>query len=126
MLVRDDFIFHGTLQACPKARDDGIVLSVAIVEVADLVREGNVIAVGRPRHSRVRAGSGVHRMKGVWPRFTSCCIWVEDDLRKAVCFAGRHAASLATRQVLNHHMKAGGGVEESHNQCISWRHKESL
>ena len=83
---------------------------VAVLEVADLVGEGDVVAVRRPRHARVLARGGVHRAERVRRLVTGRRGRLEHDLREAVGRARGHRARLAGRQVVDDRRQAGGAV----------------
>src|SRR5437762_2763204 len=72
---------------------------VAILEVADLVRERDVVRVGCPRHTRVLAGGGVDRVKVggkvVRARIAVVSVRIEQNFTEPVGGARCHGAGLA-------------------------------
>ena len=83
---------------------------VAVLEVADLVRERDVVRVRRPRDARVLARGRVHRVEGVRATASSRGVGSEVDLREAVRCTRRHRARLAARQVVDAHDQPRGRV----------------
>src|SRR5229473_1064590 len=74
---------------------------IAILEVADLVGESDVVSMGCPRHSCVLAGGGIDRMKVgrnvVRGRIAVCSSRIEQNFTELVGGARCHRASLAGR-----------------------------
>ena len=81
-------------QAGADARSDRVVLGVAIVVMADLIRESHVESVRRPRHVGDLARSGIHGVIRVGPRSAGRRVGSEYNLREAVGDAGGHESGL--------------------------------
>src|SRR5262249_41021154 len=74
--------------------------AAAILEVADLIREGDVVRVRCPWHARVLAGRAVHRMEVPWGLRTGGSAWSVVDCGEAIGAASRHRSGLPRRRVV--------------------------
>ena len=95
--VRPVLVARRRLGAGPVRVDD----AGAVLEVADLVGEGHVVGVGRPRHPGVLAGRRVHRVERVRRLRAGRRVRVVVDLGEPVGDAGRHRPGLAAGEVVD-------------------------
>lgn len=79
-----------TLALVANAGAVGGIDVVAIIEMADLVGERDVVGVGRPRYTRLLRRGAVHRMEVVRNIVAACPGGIKLNLTKAVGRAGGH------------------------------------
>src|SRR5262249_52382491 len=99
---------------------------VAVLEVADLVGDGDVVRVGRPDHAGVLAGGRVHRVERVRLAGAGGRVRVEAALAEAVGEARGHRADLPAGQVDDVDLEAGRGVVQRHGQVVAAVHEQVL
>src|SRR5207248_5658317 len=101
-----------------------LVRRVAVLEVPDLVGEGDVVGVRSPGDACVLARAAVHRVVRIRLLMAGGRGRFELDLLPAVGNAGGHRAGLAGRLVVDRDLEAGGGVVQVDRQLVTGVHEE--
>ena len=84
---------------CAAAAGGGYV--AAIVEVADLVRERDVVGVRGPDHPGLLRRGAVHRMEILGDQLALAAVWLIQRRSKPVARAGGHRTGLAVGLILD-------------------------
>ena len=97
---------------------------IAIFEVPDLIREGNIVGVCRPRHASVLARRGIHWMEGIRNAGAGGRGRIELNLCKPVCDAGCHGTALVGGEVVNDDLEPGACVVHVDGQFVTRVHEQ--
>src|SRR5207253_2187515 len=108
--------------AAPGVRTD----VAAEVEVADPVREGQVVGVRSPEHTGLRARGRVHRVEGVRKHLAGVTARLVLDLAEPVGSARHHLARVARRVVVDDGRETAGRVGQGHGRLIARVEEEGV
>src|ERR1700722_17035686 len=130
--IEAEFIVDSRRIACRVrgARPDSCRNRAAILEVPDLIREHDVVRVGRPRYAGAFAGGRVRGMK-IMRQVVSCetalgTVGIPLYRCEPVRTARHHEAGLAGGHIPNRDLQPVFGIDERDDQLITPIHQECI